>query len=184
VIPEAIGDRLFPLDGRRLHRWWPTAPRCRIEVAMERPALRWRGTGYHDTNAGDRALEDDFARWDWSRGASRDGGIVLYDVEGRERTTTIAVRVDRTGRSHDFAPPARTALPRTLWGLERKARSEDASGPRVAETLEDTPFYARSVVSARLLGESVTSVHESLSLDRFRTAWVQTLLPFRMRRAR
>jgi carotenoid 1,2-hydratase len=41
------------------------------------------------------------------------------------------------------------------------------------------------VLSSRLLGEEVNAVHESLSLDRFRTRWVQTLLPFRMpRRAR
>jgi len=34
-----------------------------------------------------------------------------------------------------------------------------------------------------LLGESVTAMHESLSLDRFRARWVQMLLPFRMPRA-
>ena len=49
-------------------------------------------------------------------------------------------------------------------------------------TLEDTPFYTRSLLSARLLGERVAAVHESLSLDRFRTGWVQMLLPFRMPR--
>jgi carotenoid 1,2-hydratase len=41
------------------------------------------------------------------------------------------------------------------------------------------------VLSQRLLGEDVIAVHESLSLDRFRSRWVQALLPFRMpRRAR
>ena len=50
------------------------------------------------------------------------------------------------------------------------------------ETLEDSPFYARSVVSASLLGERADAVHESLSLDRFRAGWVRLLLPFRMPR--
>jgi carotenoid 1,2-hydratase len=52
----------------------------------------------------------------------------------------------------------------------------------VIQTLEDTPFYARSMLSTRLFGEAVTAVHESLDLDRFRTAWVRALLPFRMPR--
>ena len=51
--------------------------------------------------------------------------------------------------------------------------------------LEDTPFYARSLLATTLLGEPVTAVHESLSMLRFRQRWVQYLLPFRMpRRAR
>jgi carotenoid 1,2-hydratase len=37
-------------------------------------------------------------------------------------------------------------------------------------------------VSAQLLGEAVHAGHESLSLARFRTRWVQMLLPFRMPR--
>jgi carotenoid 1,2-hydratase len=52
----------------------------------------------------------------------------------------------------------------------------------VVQTLEDAPFYARSVVASQLQGESVNAVHESLSLDRFRSGWVQVLLPFRMPR--
>ena len=54
----------------------------------------------------------------------------------------------------------------------------------VIRTLEDAPFYARSVVSAQLCGEPVMMMHESLSLDRFRQPVVQAMLPFRMPRAR
>jgi carotenoid 1,2-hydratase len=51
--------------------------------------------------------------------------------------------------------------------------------------LEDTPFYARSNVAGRLLGENILAFHESLDLDRFDSRWVEVLLPFRMpRRAR
>ena len=67
-------------------------------------------------------------------------------------------------------------------GLARSVRSEDAAS--VVRTLEDAPFYARSVISARLLGEPVTLMHESLSLDRFKMPIVQAMLPFRMPRAR
>jgi carotenoid 1,2-hydratase len=54
--------------------------------------------------------------------------------------------------------------------------------PRVVETLEDTPFYARSVISASIEGKATTMVHESLSLDRFAAPWVQAMLPFKMPR--
>jgi carotenoid 1,2-hydratase len=52
----------------------------------------------------------------------------------------------------------------------------------VVATLQDTPFYARSVVSTEWYGTPATAMHESLSLDRFRTPWVQAMLPFRMPR--
>jgi GT2 family glycosyltransferase len=48
----------------------------------------------------------------------------------------------------------------------------------VARTLEDTPFYSRSVLSSDGTGAWDT-VHESLDLDRFASRWVQFLLPFR-----
>jgi carotenoid 1,2-hydratase len=50
------------------------------------------------------------------------------------------------------------------------------------QTLEDTPFYARSLVNMMYEGKSVTAVHESLSMTRFRQSWVHMLLPFRMPR--
>lgn len=49
-------------------------------------------------------------------------------------------------------------------------------------TLTDAPFYARSVIGTHLLGEPVTAIHESLSLTRFASPWVQAMLPFRMPR--
>ena len=52
------------------------------------------------------------------------------------------------------------------------------------KTLEDTPFYARSLLDTHLLGQAAVAVHESLSLARFRSGWVQAMLPFRMPRTR
>jgi carotenoid 1,2-hydratase len=79
------------------------------------------------------------------------------------------------------APPA-APLPGTFWRVARGTRSDTQQPAAVIRTLEDTPFYARSIVSARLLGSSVIAMHESLSLQRFRSPWVQALLPFRMPR--
>ena len=79
--------------------------------------------------------------------------------------------------------PRRCSTIRTL-GRDRTTRTDEGSVAGVTRTLEDAPFYARSLVASQLLGKPVIAVHESLSLTRFRAAWVRMLLPFRMPRRR
>jgi carotenoid 1,2-hydratase len=50
------------------------------------------------------------------------------------------------------------------------------------DTLEDTPFYVRSTLRARLLGEDVTAMHETLDLSRVVSLPVRLMLPVRMPR--
>jgi len=185
VTPEVSTAHAFRLDAAGRHRWRPLAPRARVEVQLERPALRFAGTGYLDSNDGDAPLEDDFRRWTWSRAAHRDGATtVLYDVERRDgEITSLALRFDAAGRAEPIDAPPPVALAPSGWRIARATRSDDAAA--VERTLQDAPFYARSVVRATLLGERIVAIHESLDLDRFRRRWVQLLLPFRMpRRAR
>jgi carotenoid 1,2-hydratase len=185
VHPSALTARSFALDAAGAHRWWPIAPRARVEVALERPRLAWRGEGYFDSNAGDAPLEDAFAGWTWSRARVGDGAAVLYDVLRRAGgPCSLALRFDANGEATAFDAPPAVALPRTGWRVAREARTAVGSGATVVRTLEDTPFYARSIVAARLGHEAVTAMHESLSLDRFRSPWVRLLLPFRTPRAR
>ena len=165
------------------HQWWPIAPCARVQVALDQPHLRWQGDGYFDMNRGDAPLEHGFVDWQWSRGATREGAVILYEALRRDGSRIdLAMTFDPHGRMQSFEPPPLHALKRTGWRVARSVRSEDAAD--VVRTLEDAPFYARSVISARLLGEPVTLMHESLSLDRFRMPVVQAMLPFRMPRAR
>lgn len=182
--PLALPGRSFALDAAGRHRWTPIAPRARVEVALASPRLAWRGTGYFDANAGDEPLEDRFTRWDWCRAALPDGGAaVLYDVTRRGGDPlSLALRFAPDGGVEAFDPPPAASLPATRWRVGRATRAEAGRAARVRETLEDAPFYARSMVETRLLGADVTAVHESLSLERFRAAWVRLLLPFRMPR--
>jgi carotenoid 1,2-hydratase len=71
-------------------------------------------------------------------------------------------------------------MPRTLWRIERRMRSE--APVQEIERLEDTPFYERSLLRARLLGETVTTFHETLNVPRLVSPIVQSLLPWRMPR--
>ncbi len=57
VHPRVRIDDPYALDGDGAHLWWSAAPLCRVEVDFDEPALRWKGDGYHDANAGDGPLE-------------------------------------------------------------------------------------------------------------------------------
>lgn len=183
VHPRAFADQCFDLDGAGRHRWCPISPCARVEVALSDPALRWSGHGYLDTNDGDEPLADAFSHWHWSRATLERGTAVLYDVTRRDGAkASVALRFDPSGTVQDEESPPAARLPRSRWRVARETRSDPGSSPAIRHTLEDGPFYARSVLESRLFGEPVTAMHESLSLDRFGAPWVQAMLPFRMPR--
>ncbi len=188
VWPQALSRYSTALDAAGRHRWGPIAPCSRIEVRLEQPALRWQGHAYLDSNEGDEPLAGPgagpFASWDWSRATLADGGAaVVYDVRsksGPERV--ITQRFLPNGDCEAFEAPPRQPLPRSAWRVQRHMRSEGAEPARVQHTLEDTPFYVRSVLSAGLLGQRVQAVHESLDLPRLQALSTRLMLPWRMPR--
>jgi carotenoid 1,2-hydratase len=108
---------------------------------------------------------------------------VLYDAIRRDGSAvSLALRIGADGRVTSAEMLQESGLPGTLWRIPRRTRADAGTTPRVLAALEDAPFYARSTLATRLYGEDTTAVHESLSLDRFRTRWVKLLLPFRMPR--
>jgi carotenoid 1,2-hydratase len=181
LTPDHLYGQPMALDARGAHRWRPIAPSARVEVRMTQPELRWDGAGYLDANDGDEPLEQAFSGWHWSRARLRRGTAVLYDLRRRDGSTaSIGMRFGPGDDVRELRAPPAVMLPATRWGVARATRSEVAPG--VLETFEDTPFYARSLLSLQLAGERVSAMHESLSLDRFRAPWVRMLLPFRMPR--
>ncbi len=186
VWPRGLSTFATGLDAGQRHRWGPIAPCARVEVDLQQPGARWSGEAYLDSNEGDEPIDKPFVEWDWSRAALRDGSTaVIYDVrpkQGPDRV--IARRFHADGSSEPFEAPPRQALPRTLWRLDRTMRSDATAPARVLQTLEDTPFYVRSVLESGLLGERVTSVHETLSLPRVVSRAVRLMLPWRMPRVR
>lgn len=182
VVPRALHAPRVDLSPDARHAWWPVAPLARVEVDLDEPALRFRGSGYHDANAGDGALDDAFSGWTWSRRSLGDRARIHYDVSPRVgQRAPIALDLDASGATREIDPEPVARLATSAWGIERTARGQ--RGTTTARALEDTPFYARSLLATPGEDAARPTVHETLSLDRFRAPWVRFLLPFRMRRA-
>jgi carotenoid 1,2-hydratase len=173
----------YALDRAGQHWWTPIAPRARIEVSLHEPALRWSGEAYLDSNRGGGPLEADFSGWQWSRAHTERGTAVFYEPRHRrDPEWPLALEFVPAATPRSMALPARCPVPTSLWGIRAHARSDPPTECRLLERLVDAPFYSRSLLHTRLAGRPATTVHESLDLDRFRSRWVQWLLPFRMPR--
>ena len=189
--PSALGDLSFVMDASGRHRWTPFAPCARIDVRLEEPALRWSGLAYFDSNCGAEPLEDAFRHWTWSRASVPGGTVVLYDTAARADAharpadapdCALALRFGPDAAAQAIDPPPVVRLPTTGWRVPRLTRADAGHGARLVRTLEDAPFYSRSLLNTRLLGSAAPAIHESVDLDRFRARWVRCLLPFRMPR--
>ena len=189
VYPDALCTYSNALDDQRKHRWGPIAPCARVEVDLTKPGLRWRGNAYLDSNEGDEPVTVPFKTWDWSRARMADGSTaVIYDVtQTNGAHTLLAERFNPDGSWSSFeAAPMREKLPLTRWRINRGTRTDPDGLPGgvtcVLDTLEDTPFYARTLLRTNLLGERVTAIHETLEPQRLNRLPVRLMLPWRMPR--
>jgi carotenoid 1,2-hydratase len=184
LIPPGLCRFTTALDAEGRHRWGPIAPCARIEVDLQQPELRWQGHAYLDSNEGDEPVDRAFKDWDWSRATMANGDTtVIYDVRplaGSERV--IAQRFRPDGSHTAFEAPPRHPLPTSAWRIPRQVRGENTPPPSLMDTLEDTPFYVRSQIASRLLGEDIVSIHETLDVPRVVSLPVRLMLPWRMPR--
>jgi carotenoid 1,2-hydratase len=147
--------------------------------------LTWSGSGYFDHNSGLEPLEDAFKYWDWSRFHLADNDVaVLYNTTMRNGgKRRLAARFSESGSVTEFdPPPVSTLAPTPIWRIDRRTRCDPWADAKLIKTLEDTPFYSRSIIESSLFGERVEGMHESLNGPRLRSPVVRALLPFRMPR--
>ncbi|MEM9171610.1 MAG: carotenoid 1,2-hydratase [Pseudomonadota bacterium] len=187
ITPQITQPRAFELHSNGNHWWWPAVPIAHARVALQSPSLAFSGSAYVDTNYGHAPLERDFVGWNWTRRemhhaelASLPASEPLLTYATRQRdggTRTLSLGWSDESDGLCIAPtPARQRLPHGGWRVARETLL-DGGAPQV-RTLEDTPFYVRSLLQR----EQQRWMHESLDLDRFASRWVQCLLPFRMPR--
>jgi carotenoid 1,2-hydratase len=184
VYPKALMNVTYPLDASGRHNWQPIAPCSHVEVQLQRPHLCWRGEAYVDSNCGGEPIEKAFRSWTWSRADLASGTAVLYAVNNDHGADKqLALLFKPSGTIEHFPFPSPIELTPTRWGIARETFADENHSVRIIRTLENAPFYARTLISTSLLGQRALAVHESLSLRRFRAPWVQAMLPFRMPRA-
>lgn len=182
---DTLHDTIFDIAGNGRHDWQPIAPSARVEVALGAPDLNWTGTAYFDHNRGQVPLEDDFAYWDWARGDLSSGDTVIFyntDLrDGRRLRLSRLFRAD--GSSLTIPDPPETDLSRSaIFRIRRRTAADPGHRAVVVRTLEDTPFYARSLINSHARGEPVRLMHESYVGGRFRSPITKLMLPFRMPR--
>ncbi len=184
TIAFDVHDYTVAIDNDGHHLWQPIAPSARIALNLDHPDLAWDGHGYLDSNRGNASLESAFTAWQWSRARLRDGSTVaLYDVQHKTGSRLqLAQHYSLSGECNPIPAPARSPLATTGWGIARSTQSDGNVAPAIVTTLENGPFYARSLLSTELQGERVLAMHESLSFTRFASPAVQAMLPFRMPR--
>lgn len=182
VHPHALFDFSTPLDPSGLHRWGPLAPSARVEVSLQHPEQSWQGHAYLDSNEGDEPIDRPFHEWDWSRSLMKDGSVaVMYDLQYKQGPDhLLALKFKPDGTIEHFEAPQRVAMSSTAWRIARRMRSDHSV--RVTQQLEDTPFYQRAILQSELLGEQVTSFHETLNVPRLVSPVVRAMLPWRMPR--
>lgn len=181
LTPSAICAHEVRLDAEGLHVWRPVAPFSRIDVAFEKPGLRWSGIGYHDSNWGAVPLEDSFESWVWSRAAMKDGAAIVYDTVLRDGSNSaFALHIGAEGSVKEMPVPPRRDMTTTFWRMARHMRADRPF--KAVSLLEDSPFYSRTLLKVEADEGMADAFHESLSLKRFRNPVVQMMLPFRMPR--
>ncbi|MDP5070316.1 MAG: carotenoid 1,2-hydratase [Congregibacter sp.] len=184
ITPSTLTTHSLALDQQGKHHWNPIAPIARVAIDIPSLNTQWSGDGYMDSNKGDEPLADGFSGWDWTRARLTNGDCaVRYEARypGLE-PRLLALRFGQDGEIQSEPMRSSASLPRTgIWQVPRRMPGAEAK-PTTLQTLEDTPFYARSLIETTFAGEPGIGIHESLSMQRFEKRWVQTLLPFRMPR--
>jgi carotenoid 1,2-hydratase len=184
LIPQSTSDQHIALDPKGLHTWSPKVPLAHVEVTFDAPRVAFRGVGYFDVNEGECPLEDTFSSWSWSRISNARESAIAYDVTTRDDGfSSRAYAATAGGGLTQREPGSLFEMSTTRFGLARVARHEYGQVV-LRKTLENGPFYARSLVSARLPSGHAHGFHESVSLDRLRAPWVKFLVPFRTRTER
>ncbi|MEO1405133.1 MAG: carotenoid 1,2-hydratase [Pseudomonadota bacterium] len=174
----------FELDHQGRHTWQPICTSAKVDLEFDAPNLNWSGHGYVDSNFGAEPVTRGFDYWDWSRtpvpGGQTQVRYVTDPVSGDRRDLNVKFNQDGTFEHCEPLPDTNVrATP--IWRIKRRTGVLAGTSPMVHRTLEDTPFYSRSVL-AYPQGAAGYTVHETLSCRRLRTGIVRAMLPFRMPR--
>ena len=183
TLPYSSKQR-FQLDPKARHFWSPACTHAQVSVDFDKPGLSWTGHGYVDANLGLEPVTKGFDYWDWSRAPLESGETLIRyvtDPVGSEQRQ-LHVQISPNGAIREVDGENTTRLDSTpVWRITRRAGLRSGKAPTLHKTLEDTPFYSRSVLDYGP-GAAGFATHETLSCRRLRSPIVRAMLPFRMPR--
>jgi len=183
IKPNYISEIEVPLTSDGTHIWRPFSPNSKIEVDIKKKGWQWSGHGYFDANFGLRALEQDFSYWTWARLPTSNSTATIYNAKLRDKSEIeVGLNFLQNGEIKTFSPPKNKPLSRSLWFVKRGIPCEDDFIPKQVKHMLDTPFYTRSAVKTKILGEESVGVHETLDLNRFSNPLIKPLLAVRIPR--
>ncbi len=183
IKPDYISEIEIPLTSDGNHIWRPFSPNAKIEVDIEKKGWQWSGHGYFDANFGLRALEQDFSYWTWARLPTSNSTATIYNAKLRDKSEVeVGLNFLQNGQIKIFSPPKNKSLSRSLWLVKREIPCEDRFTPKQVKHMLDTPFYTRSAVKTKILGEESIGVHETLDLNRFSNPLIKPMLAVRIPR--
>ena len=174
----------FQLDHQARHFWSPACTHARVAVDFEKPGLSWQGHGYVDSNYGLEPVTKGFDYWDWSRTPLDNGHTLIRYVTDPVGSAQrdLHCLIDEKGVISKGEQTHSIELPKTpIFKISRRAGAMESGRPSVVKTLEDTPFYSRSIIEYPA-GTAGYGTHETLSCKRLRSPIVKAMLPFRMPR--
>ena len=183
LTAEQVHDTVYTIDAQGRHFWRPISPTADVTVDLEKPGIHFRGRGYLDSNWGDEPLKGGFKVWDWSRASHGNETVVLYDTIRRDMSPFyLGLRFAPDGTVSPVDKPSHVSMKGGFWGMSRATLTENGAKPDVVATLEDAPFYMRSHLVSPLFGTRLTTMHESVDLDRHKHWVTQLMLPWKMPR--
>ncbi|MEL6666160.1 MAG: hypothetical protein AAFQ24_08490 [Pseudomonadota bacterium] len=166
------------------HHWAPACAHAELNVEFEQPQFSWRGHGYVDMNFGSEPLEKGFDYWDWSRTPLSDGDtLIRYVTDPKDAPQrALCLRFSPNGEMVETQSTSSHTLPATrIWRVKRRTGMLEGKRAHIDRTLEDTPFYSRTLLQYPG-GTAGLTTHETLSCKRLKSPLVKAMLPFRMPR--
>ena len=182
VEPETINPRAFTLESQGSHIWRPIAPIARVSAAFSQPESSGAGMAILTQTSATNRLKP-----------VSDAGLGLVRERAAARRSFMTPSEGARGRwlwALSLTVPAVSRRSHRLqWSpcLAHVGASKGRHARKTAAPALSTDSRIRRSIHARmvehaLLGERVSSMHESLDLDRFANPLVRAMLPFRMPR--
>jgi carotenoid 1,2-hydratase len=179
-----------PHEASTAHVWSPVLGPANATATFDlgdQRLLTLDGSGYHDRNGSDTALDDlGILHWTWGRQILGDRLVIYYLTwpkdEGAE-PLWLAYEIDREGAVREVVltevqlrAPRRGRFGMPWWGSFRALGLDQPLEIEVSPPVDDGPFYLRALTRARLGDQTGVGWTELCRPDRIDRACIRPLV--------